>query len=344
MDAELLAIELLVAAFAGGAFGAAIGALPSFVFTGVLVIVGETLRILRRAISPVASVPQITDLIAFGVVFGPHVSFAGGAAAAAYAARKGYLNTSSLYHPAKEITVGLGSRVDVLIVGGLFGVAGHLIVVGSVVLSAPWDPVAMGVVLSALLHRLAFGYDLIGEIRSNSLFDMSPFEREVATDGDRLLVEPWLPHMCRWNGLALLGALVGILGGYLAYVTASPFLGFGISAVSLVFLVAGVDGIPVTHHMTLPASTGVLALAGLSVGQLSPEAVASAVPLWQALLIGAIFGLIGALAGEFIQRILYAHADTHLDPPAGSIVVTTALIATLTMIGIFETAVWIPHP
>lgn len=344
MDGELFAVELLVAAFAGGAFGAAIGALPSFVFTGVLVIVGETLRILRTALSPDASVPQVTDLIAFGVVFGPHVSFAGGAAAAAYAARKGYLDTDSIYHPAKTITVGLGARVDVLIVGGLFGVLGHLLLVGFVVAAAPWDPVAMGVVVSAFLHRLVFGYDLIGDIRSTGLLNMSPIERAARTEDGRLVVEPWLTYMYRWDGVAVLGLLVGILGGYLAYITASPFLAFGISAASLGFLVAGVDGIPVTHHMTLPASTAVLAFAGLSMGNLSPDAIASAVPLWHALVVGGIFGLVGALAGEWSQRMFYAHADTHLDPPAAGIAISTLLIALLAMLGIFETAVWIPHP
>ena len=42
----------------------------------------------------------------------------------------------------------------------------------------PWDPIAMGVVVSAVTHRLAFGYPLIGRARGDCLLDMSPFERE----------------------------------------------------------------------------------------------------------------------------------------------------------------------
>ncbi len=353
---DTVALELLLAAFAGGAFGAAIGALPTFVFTGVLVIAGETLTVARQSLAPDAAVPPVTDAIALGVVFGPHVSFAGGAAAAAYAARRGYLDEFELeteYHPAKHVTSGLGTKPDVLLVGGLFGAAGHLLFVVSETLSAPWDPVAIGVVFSALLHRAVFGYALIGRVRTDGLLDMSPFERgqRLASDGGRPVVDPWLEHMFRWEGVAVLGVVVGILGAYIAYLTASPFLAFGISAATLVFMTAGVDRIPVTHHITLPASTAPLAVAGLSAGELSPAAVAAAIPLWQALLVGAAFGLVGAafglvgaLAGELCQRVFYAHADTHLDPPAASIVVSTALIAGLAMAGVLETAVWIPHP
>jgi hypothetical protein len=38
---DLWIIGMILAAFAGGAFGAAIGALPAFVFTGFMVMLGE---------------------------------------------------------------------------------------------------------------------------------------------------------------------------------------------------------------------------------------------------------------------------------------------------------------
>ena len=350
---NVLTIELLIAAFAGGLFGAALGPLPAFVFTGVLVIVGETLAIVHRTLGPETAVPPVTDAIAFGVVFGPHVSFAGGAAAVAFAAHRGYIDAPGFaYHPAKLITRGLGTKPDVLLVGGAFGVLGHLLLVGSTTISAPWDPVAMAVVLSALAHRVVFGYDLVGNVRMKDLLDMSPFERQAGTAADgsgsterkRPPVEPWLPYMYRWDGVALLGGAVGVLGAYLAYVTGSAFLAFGISAATLLFICAGVDGIPVTHHITLPASTAVLAVAGVPMTEATPETVAAAIPLWEALALGAVFGLVGALVGELLQRIFYAHAETHLDPPAASIVVTSALVALLAMAGVFETSVWVPHP
>jgi hypothetical protein len=141
-------------------------------------------------------------------------------------------------------------------------------------------------------------------------------------DGGGASVEPWLPYQYRWGNVLMLGLVVGVLGGYVAYLTASPFLAFGISVVALVFLNAGVAAIPVTHHISLPASTAVLALVNAPVTELTPTLVTATVPLWQALLVGAGFGIVGALFGELLQRIFYAHAETHLDPPAASIVVT----------------------
>ena len=72
-------IAILVA-FAGGIFGAAVGALLAFVILGFLILVA------------VAAQSMGADLmsIPLGPAFGPHVGgFATGVAAAAYAAKKG---------------------------------------------------------------------------------------------------------------------------------------------------------------------------------------------------------------------------------------------------------------
>lgn len=89
---ELNWIYLIIAAFADGAFGAAIGALPAFIVTGLMVIAGEA-----------GGLGGVTGDIAFGPVFGPHIAFAGGAAAAAYAAKKGYMNSGFDVHESKNI-------------------------------------------------------------------------------------------------------------------------------------------------------------------------------------------------------------------------------------------------
>ncbi|WP_423744730.1 hypothetical protein V5735_01400 (plasmid) [Haladaptatus sp. SPP-AMP-3] len=347
---ELWAIEMIAAAFAGGAFGAAVGALPSFTLAGLLVIVGELYALLGRTAELGLASIDITGSIAFGVVLGPHVAFGGGAAAVAYAAKKGDIDTDFDYHPAKEVTRGLGSKPDVLAVGGVFGIVGYWIATLSATLGLPLDPVALGVVGSALVHRIVFGYSLIGAA-PRYLFDMSPFERaqsgesgdSVQTDGGKS-VEPWLPYQCRWENVLMLGTVVGVLGGYITYVTGSAFLAFGISVVALAFVNAGVPEIPVTHHMSLPASTAVLASVDAPLGSLTPATLAGALPLGEAVLLGAVFGTIGALFGEITQRIFYAHADTHLDPPAASIVGTSLIIGTLAMAGVFPSAAWIPLP
>jgi hypothetical protein len=345
---------LLLAAFAGGAFGAALGALPAFCFTGFMVIAGEAANLAVNSVGVAEAVeaaalgaPGITGSIAFGTVFGPHISFAGGAAAAAYAAKKGYMDFGFDYHEAKNIPAALGTKPDVLVVGGLFGILGYVITAISANLAAPWDPIAIAVVLSAVAHRLVFGYDLIGDVRGGGLFDMGPFEREemrpaesdagAMTDGgetkQRLATEPWLPHQYEWGNVAMIGLTAGLLGGIIALTTGSAFLGFGISAASLTFLNLGVERIPVTHHMTLPASTAALAVTG---GSAEVGAVA--------MVVAGVFGVSGALTGEVVQRVFYAHADTHFDPPAAAIVVNTFFIAVLAIVGVFSTSVWIPLP
>ena len=335
---------LLIAAFAGGAFGAAIGALPAFVFTGIMVIAGEA-----------GGLDGVTGSLAFGAFFGPHVSFAGGAAAAAYAAKQGYMETGFDFHESKNITAALGLKIDVLVVGGLFGILGVLIRQVSVSFGMPWDPIAMGVVLSALFHRLFLGYSLIGKVHGAGLFDMGPFEREekrssdagtvsdhIKSATDRLAVEPWLPHQYQWGNVAFLGLITGFLGAYAAIETGSPFLAFGISAASLLFLNLGVAKFPVTHHMTLPAST--IALAVVASGEGVESGLLTGASDVTGLIVGAMFGLICALFGEAFQRIFYAHGDTHWDPPAAAIVFGSFVIALLYLGGVLGTTVWVPTP
>lgn len=347
-------LTLILAAFAGGAFGAALGALPAFIFTGFMVVAGEAADLAGAEFADAAGTldaPGITGAVAFGPVFGPHIAFAGGAAATAYAAKKGYMDTGFDYHEGKNILYAFGTHnKDVIAVGGLFGILGLLIAEGSGALGAPWDPIAFAVVISAFAHRVAFGYELTGRPGGENILDMRPFSNEevrmadgmAEADGgvepgapaERLVTEPWLPHQYEWDGVAFLGFFVGVLGAFIALSTGSPFLAFGISAASLVFLNCGVEKIPVTHHITLPASTAALAaLATFGEGS-----------LFLALLIGSVFGIASALFGEVFQRVFYAHGDTHVDPPAAAIVFGTMLVALCAIVGIFDTAVWVPLP
>jgi len=341
---EINWIYLLIAAFAGGAFGASVGALPAFVFTGIMVIAGEA-----------GGLEGVTGSVAFGAFFGPHVSFAGGAAAAAYAAKQGYMSTGFDFHEAKNITHALGTKVDVLVVGGLFGILGAVIRQVSVGFGMPWDPIAMGVVLSALFHRLFLGYSLVGNVEGRGLFDMTPFEREEKRSSDagavpdhfkpatdRFAVEPWLPHQYKWSNVAFLGLTAGLLGAYAAVETGSPFLAFGISAASLLFLNLGVEQFPVTHHVTLPAST--IALAVVASGDGVQNALITGASDVTALIVGGLFGAICALFGEAFQRVFFSHGDTHWDPPAAAIVFGTFVIALLYFGGVLGTTVWVPTP
>jgi hypothetical protein len=332
----------LIAAFAGGAFGAAIGALPAFCFTGFAVIAGEALTLANvsgaattGSAEAVSLSSAMTGTIGFGPVFGPHVAFAGGAAAAAYAATKeGAMppQEDGGYHPGKDIAYALGTRPDVLAVGGFFGIFGVLSR-WSLVTFVPvgFDQIAFTVFISALIHRVVFGYSLFGSPGGSGYFDMTPFEdgKEVAADGGSVMrpaVEPWLPHQYKWANVAMIGLVAGLLGGFIVVQTNSMFLGFGISAASLTFLNLGVEKIPVTHHMTLPASAGAAAFVADPSG-------AGAIT---AIIIGGVFGALGALVGEAGQRVFYAHGDTHVDPPAFAIFVCTLLIGILNLAGVAD--------
>ncbi|QSG06971.1 hypothetical protein [Halapricum desulfuricans] len=335
--------EIWLGAAAGGAFGAALGALPAFVFTGFLVLAG------------VAGGNMVG--VGFGPVFGPHISFAGGAAAAAYAAKNGIMESGMAYHNGKDITFALGTRPDVLTVGAAFGLIGILIEQVFRNLAVPTDPIAFTVVASAFIHRAVFGYSILGVVsdKASGRFDMGPFEREEMGnnhnfgDGEKdnsemLAVEPWLGHQYKWGHVATIGLVAGAAAAYagMQIAPASPanavFFGFGLSAASLLFLNLGVAQIPVTHHMTLPGATAYFAVT-LEVGN---DAILAGQDPVVGILMAAIFGMVGALIGEAGQRIFYAHGATHVDPPAFAIFISISIIWLLAFLGVFETSVWVP--
>ena len=327
-------LVLLITALAGGAFGAAIGALPAFIFTGFLVFLGEGLAILNRGIASAAAsdvgYASVTGLIGFGVITGPHVAFAGGVAASAYAGKK-YPEMEPEgwdYHFGKDILYAFGTKPDILAVGGVFGAVGLLITLISGGIGIPTDGIALSVVATAFLARIAFGYPLVGSAAGSGFLDMGPFEREekrAATDGGtenaRLATEPWLPHQYKWSGVATIGVVGGLLAGYIWLETGSIFLGYAISAISLLFLQLGVEKIPVTHHITLMGSVGAV----VALPMVGSELVA--------LLVAGVFGIASGLLGEVTQRIFYSHSGTHVDPPAMAIVLVMLLVGVLSLLG-----------
>src|SRR6056297_380933 len=178
-------VLLLIAALAGGAFGAALGALPSFIFTGFVVFLGEGVSILQREVGAIEGIPAnelgagITGTIGFGAVTGPHIAFAGGVAATAYAGRR-YPEMEPAgwdYHFGKNILYAFGTKPDILAVGAVFGVVGMLITQVAGGLGVPTDGIALSVVATAFLARLPFGYPVVGDPDRGGWLDMGPFER-----------------------------------------------------------------------------------------------------------------------------------------------------------------------
>jgi hypothetical protein len=279
----------LLASFGGGIFAAAIGTLPAFIFTGFMVIAGV-------AAAAAGGGDVIISQVAFGPFFSPHISFAGGAAATAYAARRGLMPSG------RDIGIALMglNRPDVLLVGGLFGALGYLAERGLAALGwVPWtDTIGVTVVLSAIIARLAFGRTgLFGQVADGG----SQFK---TSDDAR-----WLAWQESPGQIAVIGVGVGLSSAYAAMALGADgggaVLGFGIAAAALVFLQFG-GKVPVTHHIALPA-----ALAALASGSI---------------VVGAAFGIIGALLGEFFSRLFLIHGDTHIDPPAAAIGATVLVL------------------
>ncbi|MDV7348249.1 hypothetical protein R3751_00460 [Halorubrum distributum] len=340
---------LFITALAGGAFGAALGALPSFIFTGFVVFLGEGIGILQRQIGAVEGIPAgelaagITGVIGFGAITGPHIAFAGGVAASAYAGKK-YPDMNPAdggYHFGKDITYAFGTKPDILAVGAIFGVVGMLftriangVFINVLEMTPPTDFIAVSVFATAFLARPVFGYPIVGKPAGKGLFDMSPFERgdmHPQADGGpeehagRPATEPWLPHQYKWAGVTTIGLVGGILGGYIWLQTGSIFLGYGISAMSLLFLNLGVEKIPVTHHITLLGAVGAVVI----------DPVAGGVV---ALLAAGVFGALSGLLGEVTQRMFYSHSGTHVDPPAMAIAIMMLLVGILGILGVLPNA------
>jgi hypothetical protein len=320
-------LSMLLAAFAGGCFGALCGALIAFALTGAIVLLGVAVALAGGRV-------DVLGTMAFGPVFGPHVAFAGAVAAVAYAARRGYVETG------RDIATPLASlgKPDPIVVGGIFGVAGYAIQQLLVELLAKSDGtgfytdiVALSVGITAVLARFAFGAGgLLGARpprRARPIMAGGSQEAD-ALGAEALPAEPeptWVPWQRAWSQAALLGLVSGLASAWVlaelvavdsGYAGAATLIGFGVSASLLALLVVGAS-VPVTHHMTLPAAVAAGFVAAAGGSMLTIVAV------------GALCGVLGALLGELCARLFLIHGDTHVDPPALAIaLMTTAIVLT----------------
>lgn len=294
-----LTVSEFVGAAGGGALGAALGALLAFSMMGAVVVVCAV------AASVAASSTLLGDL-ALGPVLGPHVTFAGGVAAAAYAAHKG------LHKSGRDIAQPLVvyDRAAILGVGAIFGVLGQLIarVVGEIPALhdstgeaiAVTDSLAVSVVVTALLAAALWGRNRLERT-----------ERQL-----------WLPWQHSPLQVIVMGAAAGSAAGaiYLAWPeesagAAGAFV-YGLSALTLVALVFG-KAVPVTHHITLPAV--------LAAGVVAGHDVADGWVLLAA--VGA--GVAGSIVAEAWSRLCHERSPVHLDPPAVAIAAMTTVLAVI---------------
>lgn len=288
----------LVASFGGGVIGAYMGALPAFILTGVIAIAG--------AVAAMGGGADMTvGFIAFGSYLGPHIAFAGGVAAAAYAGKTKKLSDGT------DILSCLNGLADpaTLVVGGVFGVIGFLVhyLIGTV-LHLNTDLPGFTVIISAIIVRLVFGTSgLVGKAPSGG-------KREYFTSGKGMVCNILLgvglgtASGFVYQALVNAGAPAAAMGSY-------PVLCFGISAVSLVFTQTGF-AMPATHHIAL-----ISALAAVTSGN----------PV-----MGIVFGILTSLFGDFVGKTFNSHCDTHIDPPAFTIFIFTFIVNVIFGSGFFS--------
>ncbi len=291
----------LIISFAAGIFGAAFGALPAFILCGLFGIIGAAAKICGAG-------DIFTLVLTWGLLLGPQTSFAGGFAAAAYAAKRGYIPSG------RDICSGLMglNKADVLLVGGVFGVIGQLLMilfnqVPNINGIAWTNTLALSVIGSAFIARIAFCKEgILGKVKPGTS-RWRPTE-DVC----------WLPWQSKPTQLLLIGIGMGFPAAYI--ITANPdmlFLMFGIGAFSLIFLQYGTQ-IPVTHHI------------GLAAGYFA----AVTGNFWWA----ATMALVAVYLAEFFACLFLIHGDSHIDPPTCSLVVVFSLHPLLSLTGVLDRA------
>ena len=280
-------IFALLAAFGGGVLGASIGALPAFIMTGVTCLIGQIA-------TGTANGDLVVGMVSFGSMFGPHIAFAGGVAAAAYAKKVGKLEAGNDICTAG---FGLGDPM-VLLIGGIFGIIGFLIayVVGLVFgpIIPGTDTPGITVFISGIIARLAFGKTGI----------LSVGERKALSSGTALTNTLLVAFA---YSLAIGGIFAAAGGAFAGY----NVIMFGIAAVGLFFAQMGF-GYFGCHHIMI--------IAAMAAMTFYPMGAAACV-------IGAVVcGIVSALLCDFETNMFNTNPDSHIDGPAFAICIMTFVI------------------
>jgi hypothetical protein len=286
----------LLAAFGGGIFGASIGALPAFIMTGVVATIGGIIGMAG------GDAGAAINGIAFGSFFGPHVAFAGGVAASAFARKKGLVGGG-------DITTALAGLNDasVLLVGGIFGIIGYVICTLQGFLFGPIIPGTDGpgitVFISGIIARLVFG------------------ERGLLSD------VPERKFLSSGAGLAkLLTIAVGyslvVAGVYVTIQTTMPdyaeavagiynIVIFGLAATGLIFAQTGTayEG---WHHIGIISAYAAMLTFGMGAVM--------------CLVLSVVFGVVAALLCDFEGNLINTNVDSHIDGPAFAIFISTFVL------------------
>lgn len=296
-----MSIINLIAAFGGGIFAAAIGGVPAFILTGVFSIVGAVAGMCGAADAS----NILVNYMAFGSFFGPHISFAGAVAAAAYAKKKGSLeNGADIVTP----LAGLNAP-DVLLVGGVFGVIGYLfkelvvanLFAGTISPRLVTDGPGFTVFCSALLVRAIFGGARF-KTSDNVISSGNVLTTTIVIGAGYSLVVAGI-----YTGAISAGIAPEAFGG-LYHV-----LIFGMAAIGLTFACMG-HAFFGCHHIVIIAAEATV------------QSYARMGNLFASLIIGVIFGTISAIIADIEGNTINCGTDSHIDNPACAIFIMTFVV------------------
>ena len=312
---EPLSVNTLLLCFGGGIVGASLGGLLSFVIVGLIVLAG--------CFSILTGGSDFLLLsVGLGPVFGPQAGgFVAGTVAATYAVgiRRNLVSGS-----AKDILSPLvGTSWDVLLVGGLAAVGGHLLVqlFGQIPLIKQADCIALSVVAAQVVARLAF----LGEMPWGNSASIRRYGF-MGTDSGSL---SWVPWMAEPGRLIVFSLGVGLLSGAIAMGTKGildPMVAKGLVSATGAFVVPLIFawGIAATSLIALQLGSGEIQ----KVPVWHCQAVLSALAylLFGTLGAAALTGVLAGLLQELMARSMWNHGTSHIDPPASAIAVGTLIL------------------
>ena len=292
-------ILALIAAFGGGAFAAAIGGVPAFIFTGFLSIIGAIAAMCGAGDASAV----LINYMAFGSFFGPHISFAGAVAGAAYAKKKGVLeNGADIVTP----LVGL-NEPDTLLVGGVFGVIGFLfktlvvdnIFAGTISPRLVTDGPGFTVFFSAVLVRLVFG----GKLKTSD---------RIISEG-KVFTNTVVMSICYSLVVAGVYAWAAQTGLNEAFAGMYHVLIFGLAAIGLLFACMG-HAYAGHHHVWIIAAEAAV------------QSYAHTQNAFVCLICGIICGTLAGILGDVDGNVFNCGTDSHIDNPAFAIWIMTFVV------------------
>lgn len=295
---EQFSIFALAMAFGGGMFGAAIGGIPTFIMTGIAASI-EGIILLYGVQGGLAG----TYNIAFQI-FVPNVIFIGAASSTAYAGRKGLLSSGS------NMTLSAYSTgaPDALLVGGVFGALGYLLrlvfMLPAVVAVFPTDTPCAAAITLMFFIRLFIGKS---GVTGNKKLRAENQAGYFATG------KPLVQCIVLGIGFGCLSAGSAVALATLGFdISGLPVMFFGMMAITLIFIMLGLNS-PATHHIAFLASFSVVC----SLSVIGPSG---------ALIAGIIVGVVSSLVGDFCARTFNSFHDSHIDPPAFTILILVPII------------------